>query len=61
MVGLTIGVFKSFGFTFTPGIALGQMGFIVIRLWYSPWTKMGIGNSNPSISTVGLIIWQLKE
>lgn len=43
MLGLTIGMFKSFGFTLTPGIAIGRMGFIVIGFGIHFGRKWGIG------------------
>jgi hypothetical protein len=43
MLGLTIGVFKSFGFTLTPGIAIGRMGFIVISVGIHFQRRIGFG------------------
>ena len=42
-LGLTLGVFKSFGFTLTPGIAIGRMGFIVIGFGIHFGRKWGLG------------------
>ena len=43
MLGWTFGIFKTFGFTLTPGIAIGRMGFIVIGFGIHFGRKWGLG------------------
>ena len=43
MLGWTFGIFKSFGFTLTPAIAIGRMGFIVISFGIHFQRRIGFG------------------
>lgn len=43
MLGWTFGIFKSFGLTVTPGIAIGRMGFIVISIGIHFQRRVGLG------------------
>ncbi len=43
MLGWTFGIFRTFGFTFTPGIAIGRMGFIVISFGIHFQRRIGLG------------------
>ncbi len=43
MLGWTFGIFKSFGFTLTPAIAIGRMGFIVIAFGIHFQRRIGLG------------------
>jgi carbohydrate-selective porin OprB len=43
MLGWTFGIFKTFGFTLTPGIAIGRMGFIVISIGIHFQQRIGFG------------------
>ncbi len=43
MLGWTFGIFKTFGFTFTPGIAIGRMGFIVFSVGIHFNRRIGLG------------------
>jgi carbohydrate-selective porin OprB len=43
MLGWTFGIFKTFGFTLTPGIAIGRMGFIVISIGIHFQRRLGFG------------------
>jgi hypothetical protein len=43
MLGWTFGIFKTFGLTFTPGIAIGSMGFIVISIGIHFQRRLGFG------------------
>jgi hypothetical protein len=55
MLGLTIGVFKKVGFTFTPGVAVGNMGFIVLGVGIHFNRKWGIGLVVPVFPLWGTI------
>jgi hypothetical protein len=43
MLGWTFGIFKTFGFTLTPGIAIGRMGFIIISIGIHFQRRIGFG------------------
>jgi len=43
MLGWTFGIFRTFGFTLTPGIAIGRMGFIVISFGIHYQQRIGLG------------------
>src|SRR5665811_860771 len=43
MLGWTFGIFRTFGFTLTPGIAIGRMGFIVISIGIHFQRRIGFG------------------
>ncbi len=43
MLGMTIGFFKTIGFTITPGIAIGRMGYVVISFGIHWQQKWGLG------------------
>ncbi len=43
MLGWTFGIFKTFGFTLTPAIAIGRMGFIVISFGIHFQRRIGFG------------------
>lgn len=43
MLGWTFGIFQKFGFTLTPGIAIGSMGFIVIAVGIHFQRRIGFG------------------
>lgn len=43
MLGLTVGFFKTIGFTITPGVAIGRMGFFVVSLGIHYHQKIGVG------------------
>ncbi len=43
MLGWTFGIFKTFGFTLTPAIAIGRMGFIVISIGIHFQRRIGFG------------------
>jgi hypothetical protein len=43
MLGWTFGIFKTFGFTLTPAIAIGRMGFIVISVGIHFQRRIGFG------------------
>lgn len=43
MLGWTFGFLKTFGFTITPGIAIGKMGFIVISFGIHWKQRIGFG------------------
>jgi hypothetical protein len=43
MLGVTLGFLKTVGFTVTPGIAIGKMGFFVISFGIHYKQKVGIG------------------
>ena len=43
MLGWTFGIFKTFGFTLTPAIAIGRMGFFVISFGVHFNQRFGFG------------------
>jgi hypothetical protein len=43
MLGWTFGIFKTFGFTLTPGIAIGRIGFIIISIGIHFQRRIGFG------------------
>lgn len=43
MLGWTFGIFETIGFTVTPGIAIGRMGFIVISFGIHYKRRIGFG------------------
>ncbi len=43
MLGWTFGIFRTFGFTLTPAIAIGRMGFIVISIGIHIQRRIGFG------------------
>ncbi|MCX9085676.1 MAG: hypothetical protein OIN87_12855 [Candidatus Methanoperedens sp.] len=43
MLGWTFGIFRTFGITLTPGIAIGRMGFIVISFGIHIQRRIGFG------------------
>lgn len=43
LLGVTLGLGRSFGVTFTPGIVIGRMGFIVVAIGIHFGQKLGLG------------------
>ena len=54
MLGWTFGIFKTFGFTLTPGIAIGRMGFIIISIGVHFQRRVGFGIVIPIFPIWGL-------
>ena len=44
MLGWTFGIFRTFGFTLTPGIAIGRRGFIVILQYFFQTPCLKVNN-----------------
>ncbi len=55
MLGWTFGIFKTFGFTLTPGIATGRIGFIVISFGIHFKQRIGFGIVIPIFPIWGLV------
>ncbi len=53
MIGWTFGIFKTFGFTLTPGIAIGRMGFIIVSIGIHFKQRIGFGIVIPIIPIWG--------
>jgi len=43
LLGWTFGLGRTFGITFTPGIVIGRMGFIVVSIGIHFGQKLGLG------------------